>query len=510
MTDEKSKKRFVVEISSDESNSPPSECDGGVAEEISSSTSCDDDDDWSDWNNSDDEDNAEVSVDEDREIDDVDKPDEESMCNKVIRFIEGRSDMQELRVDECKAYLRTHRLRLSGTKEECIERIKEHWKLKDGNGEIFYPRSSFRLDCTGDVCKGDIVLFHQRVHQTSGKTARNRTVGRRTVAGRIIKESYGATRQQHTFTVEVLWNRGTKKLDPLFPLLVKGRNLYRLKTFRQLWQNEKERVEVLAEKHRRGNAARSIRAMKRTKGVTRKNEPLAFKGTQYSWNLCLYGVSCFLIFLRVPQHCKRVNHLGSSRTRERSPGKKNFLNEQGEFAKNKKRIHSHHSAPVSSKRKSRGSAHHSRHHDSPDQVRQSPSLSYNHHFAPFSSKRNAGSRDFAPHSHRRHHNSHDQVRQSPSLSYYYPAQTSNHFESDVFPREPHNLHYHGGFASVAELPYSSTRHTSRWQETSHGSCSDPSYSHSKNENEAAASFNYPRFTGNRQSFRSTTENHRWR
>lgn len=34
--------------------------------------------------------------------------------------------------------------------------------------------------------------------------------------------------------VEVLWSRGIKKLCPLFPLLVKGRNLYRLRTFRQV------------------------------------------------------------------------------------------------------------------------------------------------------------------------------------------------------------------------------------------------------------------------------------
>lgn len=37
-----------------------------------------------------------------------------------------------------------------------------------------------------------------------GERARNRTTGRRTVAGRVIKESYGSTRQQHTFTVRLL------------------------------------------------------------------------------------------------------------------------------------------------------------------------------------------------------------------------------------------------------------------------------------------------------------------
>lgn len=110
--------------------------------------------------------------------------------------------------------------------------------------------------------------------------------------------------------VEVLWSRGTNKLEPLFPLLVKGRNLYKLKTFRQVthirlsnvtssslmslsliflaswccqvWKNEKERTEVLAEKHRRGNAARIVRATRREKSVMRKNKPSpsAFKGKQ--------------------------------------------------------------------------------------------------------------------------------------------------------------------------------------------------------------------------------------
>lgn len=34
--------------------------------------------------------------------------------------------------------------------------------------------------------------------------------------------------------VEVLWSKGIKKLPSLFPLLVKGRNLYKLKAYRQV------------------------------------------------------------------------------------------------------------------------------------------------------------------------------------------------------------------------------------------------------------------------------------
>lgn len=60
-------------------------------------------------------------------------------------------------------------------------------RIKDGSGEAVYPRSSFAINCkgnttvfdmlhfvwqslivpeigAGDVCKGDIVLFTQKVH----------------------------------------------------------------------------------------------------------------------------------------------------------------------------------------------------------------------------------------------------------------------------------------------------------------------------------------------------------
>ncbi|XP_028070810.1 splicing factor YJU2-like isoform X1 [Camellia sinensis] len=64
-------------------------------------------------------------------------------------------------------------------------------RIKDGNAETLYPRSSFAINCTGDVCKGDVVLFTQKVYKKFGK---------RTIAGRVVKESYGAAKQQHTFT----------------------------------------------------------------------------------------------------------------------------------------------------------------------------------------------------------------------------------------------------------------------------------------------------------------------
>ncbi|CAH8339907.1 unnamed protein product [Eruca vesicaria subsp. sativa] len=174
-------------------------------------------------------------------------------AEKVTRLLTAGSDlMKSVNVKECKAYLRKHGLRLSGTKPVFIERILEHWRIKDGSGESKYPISSFPINCKGDVCKGDTVLFTQKV-KGSGKI-----VGRRTVAGQVVKESYGTAKQQHTFTIEVLWSEGMQELPPLYPLLVKGRNLYRLMTMRQRWANENERVKVLSEKHSRGAAARKV------------------------------------------------------------------------------------------------------------------------------------------------------------------------------------------------------------------------------------------------------------
>ncbi|KAF8101460.1 hypothetical protein N665_0205s0053 [Sinapis alba] len=173
--------------------------------------------------------------------------------DKVTRLLSDGNDLvKSLNVKECKAYLRKHGLRLSGTKPVFIERILEHWRIKDGSGESLYPISSFPINCKGDVCKGDTVLFTQKV-KGSGKI-----MGRRTVAGQVVKESYGTAKQQHTFTIEVLWSEGMQQLPPLYPLLVKGRNLYRLMTRRQRWANEDERVKVLSEKHSRGADARKV------------------------------------------------------------------------------------------------------------------------------------------------------------------------------------------------------------------------------------------------------------
>ncbi|KAJ7963322.1 Zinc finger CCCH domain-containing protein 62 [Quillaja saponaria] len=193
----------------------------------------------------------------------VDQKDEKSF-KEVQKIIEA-GKLEKLKVDQCKVYLRKNDLRLTGNKDTLIQRIKEHLEILNGGWEKKYPVSSFVLNCKGDACTGDVVLFEQNVYEMfniASRSAGAPPCGKRIVAGRILKESYGAAKQQHTFTIEVLWSKGEKPYPPLHPLLIKGRNLYRLKTLRQRWDDEEERQIILMDKHSRGFVARSDREVR--------------------------------------------------------------------------------------------------------------------------------------------------------------------------------------------------------------------------------------------------------
>ncbi|KAF5466338.1 hypothetical protein F2P56_016271 [Juglans regia] len=204
-------------------------------------------------------------------VPELDEKDAKSF-EKVQKIIEA-GQLEKLKVDRCKVYLRKNGLRLTGNKGTLIQRIKEHLEILNGGGEKKYPVSSFVLDCKGDACTGDVVMFEQNVYEMfniASRSACGPPCGTRIVVGRIVKESYGAAKQQHTFTIEVLWSKGEKPLPPLHPLLIKGRNLYRLKTLRQRWENEWERQKALMEKHSRGSVARSDREVRVQKKENRK------------------------------------------------------------------------------------------------------------------------------------------------------------------------------------------------------------------------------------------------
>ncbi|XP_054781637.1 zinc finger CCCH domain-containing protein 62-like [Prosopis cineraria] len=192
---------------------------------------------------------------------------------EVQNIIEA-GELEKLKVPECKLYLRKNGLRLTGNKDTLIQRIREHLEITNGGGEWKYPPSSFVQNCKGDACTGDVVLFEQNVYETfsiASRSASGPPCGKRIVAGRIVKESYGAEKQQHTFTIEVLWSKGEKPLPPLYPLLIKGRNLYRLKTLRQRWDDEGARRKILTEKHSRGDVARANREARKQEKERRKS-----------------------------------------------------------------------------------------------------------------------------------------------------------------------------------------------------------------------------------------------
>ncbi|KAK6914654.1 SAP domain [Dillenia turbinata] len=160
--------------------------------------------------------------------------DKDQKCFDTVQKIIQDGNLEKWKVKQCKVYLRKYGLRLMGNKDTLIGRIKEHLAVSKGGGEKKYPISSFFINCKGDACMGDVV--EQNVYETFSIKSRSPTRpphGKRTVAGRIIKESYGTAKQQPTFTIEVLWSKGEQPLPALHPLLIKGRNLYRFKTLRQ-------------------------------------------------------------------------------------------------------------------------------------------------------------------------------------------------------------------------------------------------------------------------------------
>lgn len=256
----------MVEVSSSDSSDGDSECSEYVI---------DVDDDAQDQANSS-SDDSELSVNEVDHDSVEEEPKnpatEESRYDKVIKLLAKGGDLNGLRLEECKAYLRKHGLRITGTKSVCIQRIQEHIKVKDGGAQKLYPKSSFVINCRGDVCTGDIVLFSQKVFEKYDLASRGGAqtpIGKRTIAGRIVKDSYGAAKQQHTFTVEILWSTGVKPLPPLYPLLIKGRNLYRMQTYRQkeqkFWQRSMQeglKLEVLELLQRHNMEAKVINILK--------------------------------------------------------------------------------------------------------------------------------------------------------------------------------------------------------------------------------------------------------
>ena len=112
----------------------------------------------------------------------------------------------------------------------------------------------FSINCTGDVVTGDTIEFSEGVF---GGSHRNPSfLGDRVIQSLVTKDSYGAAKQQHTFTIEVLASTGVRPLEAGTKTTRKGRNIYRNGTKRMAWSDESLRGIVADAEHKRGDKAR--------------------------------------------------------------------------------------------------------------------------------------------------------------------------------------------------------------------------------------------------------------
>ncbi|KAF8668771.1 hypothetical protein HU200_051961 [Digitaria exilis] len=271
--EEEEERGATIDISSDSEAEPESRSEEDSESEEEEDTSDEDfvnisdsDSEAGDWEVSGKDSEEESGEEAEAEADQLGADRSEVACNKIADLLQSGRSLEGIKLVDCKTYLKKNGLSQTGDIDTCVDRIVLHWRFKDGDPEKIYPQSSFCINCKGDVCRGDAVLFKQKVYEKSGKR-HAKCVGKRVVAGKVIKESYGKEKQQHTFTIQVFWSEGVGKLLPLHLLLVKGRSLYRMMTFRQPWANEAERLKVLEEKHSRGDDARRVRALNRPKSA---------------------------------------------------------------------------------------------------------------------------------------------------------------------------------------------------------------------------------------------------
>lgn len=117
------------------------------------------------------------------------------------------------------------------------------------------------IPATGDVVVGDEIRFTESVW--GGSYRKRIYCGDRFVRGEVLRESYGAAKQQHTFTIRIRESSGSDAIEPGTKIRRKGRNIYRGKPDRLQWADESDRLAVADEKHTRGDAARADRDERR-------------------------------------------------------------------------------------------------------------------------------------------------------------------------------------------------------------------------------------------------------
>lgn len=120
---------------------------------------------------------------------------------------------------------------------------------------------SDRWLASASVCQGDVIKFAEAVFAGSYRNARH--VGERVIVCKVIKESYGELKQQHTFTLKVITSTGMEPVKKGKTIRRKGRTIYRHGVERLVWNDEQHREAVAAEKHERGDVARAARTVRR-------------------------------------------------------------------------------------------------------------------------------------------------------------------------------------------------------------------------------------------------------
>jgi len=125
------------------------------------------------------------------------------------------------------------------------------------------------INCTGDVVAGDTIRFTETVwpaYKPSGRfrrASKPTPLGERTITAKVLRDSYGAAKQQHTFTLQIISCEGYEPLEAGTETTRKGRNIYRNGVERLPWPSLAARGLVAADKHQRGDAARQARAVRR-------------------------------------------------------------------------------------------------------------------------------------------------------------------------------------------------------------------------------------------------------
>lgn len=114
---------------------------------------------------------------------------------------------------------------------------------------------------TDDVVTGDMICWTETVFE--GSYRRAKPVGERKITAIVKRDSYGAAKQQHTFTLEVVECSGRDPIEVGARIWRKGRVIYRNGVERCLWWNETNRIIAADEKHARGDEAREQRWLRK-------------------------------------------------------------------------------------------------------------------------------------------------------------------------------------------------------------------------------------------------------